>query len=47
MVGVDIHYPIGGLMVLAGAIVFLKAFDFMAARSARRLREMAGVHRSS
>ena len=43
MAGMDIHYPIGGLMVLAGAIVFLKAFDFLAARSASRLRELAGI----
>jgi hypothetical protein len=47
MVGMDIHYPICGLMVLAGAVVFLKGFDFLAAQSARRLREIAGARRAS
>lgn len=40
---VDLHYPLAGLIVLAGGIGFLKVFDFLAAQSAKRLLEMALV----
>ena len=41
MAGVEIHYPIGGLIVLIGSIAFLKFFDFLAAQSAKRLLDEA------
>jgi hypothetical protein len=36
----DIQYPIAGLLVFAGAVAFLKTFDFLAAQSVKRLLEM-------
>ncbi len=36
----DIQYPIAGFIVLAGAVAFLKTFDFLAAQSVKRLLEM-------
>lgn len=39
--GIEIQYTIGGLIVLIGSIVFLKAFDFLAAQSATRLLDAA------
>ena len=41
MTGIELHYPIGGLIVLIGAIGFLKGFDFLAAQTLKRLLEMA------
>lgn len=41
MTGIDLQYPIGGLIVLIGGIGFLKGFDFLAAQTAKRLLEMA------
>jgi hypothetical protein len=38
---IDLHYPIAGLVVLAGGIGFMKFFDFLASQSAKRLLEMA------
>ena len=38
----DLHYPLAGLTVFVGGIVFMKGFDFLAAESVRRLLEMAG-----
>lgn len=38
----DLQYPIAGVIVLVGAIAFLKVFDFLAAQSMQRLLEMAG-----
>lgn len=35
MVGMGIHYPITGLIVLAGSIGLLKLFDFLAAQNAK------------
>ncbi|MBC2712087.1 MAG: hypothetical protein HGJ94_14220 [Desulfosarcina sp.] len=46
MVGMDIHYPITGLIVLAGSIGFLKLFDFLAAQSAKRLLEVGEVYKA-
>jgi hypothetical protein len=40
----DIHFPIAGLLLLFGAIAFLKFFDFLAARSVKRLLEKAGTN---
>lgn len=37
----DLHYPLAGLAVLAGGVGFIKAFDFLAAQSVKRLLEMA------
>jgi hypothetical protein len=36
----DIQYPMAGLLVLVGAVAFLKTFDFIAAQSVKRLLEM-------
>jgi hypothetical protein len=36
----DIQYPIAGFIVLAGAVAFLKIFDWLAAQSVKRLLEM-------
>jgi len=36
MVGMDIHYPITGLIVFAGFIGLLKLFDFLAAQGKQR-----------
>jgi hypothetical protein len=36
----EIQYPIAGVIILIGAVVFLKAFDFLAAQSVKRLLEM-------
>ena len=41
MAGIELHYPIGGLIALIGAIGFLKGFDFLAAQSVKRLLERA------
>jgi hypothetical protein len=38
----DFHFPLAGLIVLLGSVAFLKFFDYLAARSAKRLIEMAG-----
>ncbi|BBO68418.1 hypothetical protein DSCA_23480 [Desulfosarcina alkanivorans] len=46
MTGIDIHYPVTGLVILAGAIVFLKGFDFLAAQSVKRLLHMAAGHKA-
>ena len=40
MNGIDLQYPIGGLIVLIGAIGFLKGFDFLAAQTVKRLLKM-------
>jgi hypothetical protein len=42
----DIQYPIAGLIVLAGAVAFLKTFDFLAAQSVKRLLEMGEACRT-
>jgi hypothetical protein len=42
----DLQYPISGLIVLIGALVFLKVFDFLAAQSVRRLLEVGGARRA-
>ncbi|MBR9984790.1 MAG: hypothetical protein KFF68_02660 [Desulfosarcina sp.] len=42
----DIQYPIAGLIVLAGAVAFLKTFDFLAAQSVKRLLEMDQARRA-
>lgn len=39
----ELHYPIAGLIVLAGGIGFLKFFDYLASQSAKRLLEMANA----
>lgn len=39
----DLQYPIAGLILMGGAIAFLKIFDFLAAQSARRLLEIAAA----
>jgi hypothetical protein len=36
----EIQYPIAGLIVVVGAVAFLKTFDFLAAKSVQRLLEM-------
>jgi hypothetical protein len=46
MVGLELHYPLSGLIFLAGAIVFLKGFDFLAAQSVNRLLETAAGHQA-
>lgn len=43
MLPVDFHYPLGGMFLLAGFIVFLKGFDLLAHLSAKRLLEQAAV----
>lgn len=42
----DIQYPIAGLIVLVGAVAFLKTFDLLAAQSVKRLLEMGGACRA-
>jgi hypothetical protein len=46
MFGIDMIYPITGLVVLAGSIAFLKVFDYLAGQSAKRLFEMPGAVRT-
>lgn len=43
MLPVDFHYPLGGMFLLAGFIVFLKGFDLLAHLSAKRLIEQAAA----
>ncbi len=42
----DIQYPIAGFIVLAGAVAFLKTFDWLAAQSVKRLLEMGKACRA-
>ncbi len=42
----DIQYPIAGVIVLVGAVAFLKTFDFLAAQSVKRLLEMGEACRT-
>jgi hypothetical protein len=42
MFGIDPHYPLTGLILLAGAIALLKFFDLLAGQSAKRLLALAG-----
>ena len=36
----EIQYPIAGVIVLVGAVAFLKTFDCLAAQSVKRLLEI-------
>ncbi|WP_319407962.1 hypothetical protein [uncultured Desulfosarcina sp.] len=42
----DIQYPIAGVIVLVGAVAFLKTFDFLAAQSVKRLLEIGEASRA-
>ena len=44
---IDLHYPLTGLLILAGGIGFMKAFDFLASQSVKRLLEMANACREN
>lgn len=41
MFGISPHFPLTGLIFIAGAIAFLKSFDKLASLSARRLLELS------
>ena len=42
----EMQYPIAGVIVLVGAVALLKTFDFIAAQSVKRLKEMGEACRS-
>jgi hypothetical protein len=44
---ISLHFPLAGLAVLIGSIALIKGFDFLAAQSAQRLLETAGVRKRS
>jgi hypothetical protein len=41
MAGTDLHYIVGGLIVLIGSIALIKVFDFLAAQGVKRILDMA------
>ncbi len=43
----DLHYPLAGLMVLAGGIGLIKLFDLLTSQSAKRLFEMPNAGQGS